>query len=164
MAAVRLAAVLPLTLAVALTAQNTSTSQVAITIADPTGAVIPGAHVGIIQLPSVIPIDGDWRNYEFTAPEQASIQTDGSGAVAVGLAKGSYAITIVANGFKRYFERIEVGNEPTQSYRATLVIDSFRGVIATMEVIPLEPSSLDVFIPIEPLQPVTFSRRFRRRW
>ena len=102
MAAVRLAAVLPLVLAAALTAQNTSRSQVVVTVIDQYGAVIAVAHVGIIQLPTVIPNGGDWLH--------------ASGEATVGLPKGSYAITIFAPGFKRYVERIEIRDESSSPF------------------------------------------------
>ena len=168
MAAVRLAAVLPLVLAAALTAQNTSRSQVVVTVIDQYGAVIAVAHVGIIQLPTVIPNGGDWLHYALTAPEQASTEIDASGEATVGLPKGSYAITIFAPGFKRYVERIEIRDESSQSLRATLAIDPVPfgpgPVAGDLLVIPLEPTSLNVLIPLEPLQTVTFPRRARRRW
>jgi hypothetical protein len=116
MAAVRLAAVLPLVLAAALTAQNTSRSQVVVTVIDQYGAVIAVAHVGIIQLPTVIPNGGDWLHYALTAPEQASTEIDASGEATVGLPKGSYAITIFAPGFKRYVERIEIRDESSSPF------------------------------------------------
>jgi hypothetical protein len=167
MAAARLAAALLVALATALTAQNTSTNQVVITVIDTSGALIPGAHVGIVRLPDVIPNDGDWLHYASTAPEQATTQTDGHGETTVGLAPGIYAISIAAPGFKRYFKRIEIRDESNQSLRATLAIDSRPiGPVVTMEpavTLELEPTSLNVFIPLEPLLTVTSVHRARRR-
>ena len=165
MAAVRLAAVLPFVLAVALTAQNTSTSQVDVTVVDPTGAAIHGAHIGIIHLPTVY--IGDWLQYAHATPEETSVQTDLNGEATVGLAKGSYAIVVAANGFQPYAERLEVVDQASQSLRATLAGEYFGSgspVVTREPEIPLEPTPLDVFVPLEPLQSVTFARRFRRRW
>jgi hypothetical protein len=168
MAAARLAAVLSLVLAVALAAQDTLTSQVAITVIDQSGAVIPGAHIGIVQLPAVITNYGDLLQYAFTAPEQAPTRTNANGEVAVGLTKGSYVITIFANGFRRYVDRIEIRDEAGESLRFTLVIDQqyLRGdcMANCGPQIPLEPTSLNVFIPLEPLQTIALrARRVRRR-
>jgi hypothetical protein len=169
MAAVRsLAAVLLVVLASTLTAQNASTGQVVVSVIDQSGAVIPGAHIGIIRLPSVVPNDGDWLHYALHASEQASAHTDAYGGATVGLAKGIYAITIAANGFQRHLDRIEIRNEPSQALRATLLLaDCTNCVEVTPGItIPLEyASSLNIFIPLEPLQTITVTNaRVRRRW
>jgi hypothetical protein len=164
MAAVSLAAVLPLILAVALAAQNTSTSQIVITVVDQSGAVISGAHIGIVQLPAVIPNDDDWLHYASAAPEQTSTHVDGSGEATADLVKGSYAVKVSAPGFKGSFERIEVGNEPGQSLQ--VILDAAYGDLIITEgpkMLP-EPTSLNIFIPLEPLQTISFTRPVRRRW
>lgn len=170
MAAGRIAAVLLIVLAATVTAQNASTGRLVITVGDPSGAVVPGAHIGIIWLPRATPNDGDWLHYAYRASEQASAHTDASGEATVGLAKGSYVITISATGFKRYFERIEIRDETNQILRATLHIgDSCPPLPCLVEArditIPLERDPpLNVFIPLEPLQTMTPpAARVRRR-
>ena len=169
MAAVRsFAALLLIVLASTLPAQNAPTGQVVITVIDQSGAVIPGAHIGIIGLPNTAPNDGDWLNYALHAAEQASAHTDASGEARVGLAKGSYAIAIAAQGFQRQFEQIEVRDEPSQAIRATLAIGL--GCTACVTVQPdheiaVEHRSLNTFIPLEPLQTIAVTNaRVRRRW
>lgn len=169
MAAVRsFAAVLLIVLASILTAQNASTGQVVITVVDPPGAPIPEAHIGIIWLPVAALNDGDWLNYALHATEQASTRSNASGEATIHLAKGDYAIAIAANGFKRYFQRIEIRDESSQAIRATLPIATYSGPVEVMPMpieIPVEPVYLNIFIPLEPLQTITVTgARARRRW
>lgn len=169
MAAARLAALLLLGVAANLTAQSTSASQIVITVVDPTGTVIPGAYVRIIPLPVVIPDDGDWRHYAFRAPEQASAETSPSGEATFGLAKGNYALTIAAPGFQRYVEKVVIRDEPSQSLRPLLLVSprgSSASVFNCMSCVEISPElpSLDIFIPLEPLQTIALTpRRVRRQ-
>jgi hypothetical protein len=73
MAPTGLAVVLFVVLAASLTAHDATTGQVVITVIDPSGAVISGARIGIIQLPSDLPDDGDWLHYALTAPNPVLI-------------------------------------------------------------------------------------------
>jgi hypothetical protein len=171
MAAVRShAALLLIVLASTLTAQNASTGQVVITVIDQGGAAIPEAHIGIIGLPSAVPNDGDWLHYSLHASEQASAHTDASGKATVGLAKGSYVISIAAPGFQRYLEKIEIQDGLSQALRATLVVGRGGCVPADclsplLPEIPLEHAPLNIFIPPESLQTMTPTAvRVRRRW
>ena len=170
MAAARIAAVLPLVLAATLAAQNASMGRVVVTVVDPTAAVIPGAHIGIIRLPGGAPNDGDLLHYAYHASEQASADTDGSGEATFGLAKGSYAVAVSAKGFKRYVKRIEIRDGASQIVRATLRVgDSCPPlpclVEASENAIPLERDSfLNAFIPLEPLQTMTPPAARVRRW
>lgn len=93
MAAARLAAALLVVLATAVPAQNKASSPLVVTVVDHTGAVIPGAHVGGVQLPAE-PHHFDWFQYASTAPEQTSTQTDIVGEATVVLMNGSYALRI----------------------------------------------------------------------
>jgi hypothetical protein len=172
MAAARLAAVLFVLLATVLSAQNTSTGQVVITVVDQGGAVIPGASIGIIQLPVatspfVIHNDADWVQYAFHALEQISTRANTSGEATLSLAKGSYAVSITAEGFARYFERIEIRDESNEYLRATLVVSNGGCGVCVKETetaIPLEPATLNILIPLEPLQAITLNAtRVRRR-
>jgi hypothetical protein len=156
-----------------LTAQNASTGQVVITVIDQSGAVIPGAHIWIIRQPSVVPNEGDSLHHALHASEQASASasanTDAHGEATVGLAKGVYAITITATGFQRHLEQMEIRDEPNQALRTTLLIAGTCSPCVTVapEIeIPLEhTSSLNIFIPLEPLQTITVTNaRVRRRW
>ncbi len=150
------------------TAQKESTSQVVITVIDQTGAAIPGAHIGIIGLPSDVPSGGDWLRYALRASEQASAQTDATGEATVGLANGSYAIAIAAAGFQRHVERIEVADERSEALQATLLVAATYSpyvIISSEPEIALEHAYLDRFIPLEPLQTIALSStRVRRRW
>ena len=168
MAAARLAAVLLVVFATDLAAQGISTGEVVITVIDSSGAFIPGARIGITQLPSVIPNDSDWLHYALTAPEQASTRAGAYGEATVGLAKGSYAVSIAASAFKRYFEKIEVRGESHLFLRATLALDqqhSVRGdcMACGGPEILLESTSLNIFIPLEPLQALTLKAVRSRR-
>ena len=166
MAAARNAAVLLVLLAPALTAQNASTGQIVITVIDESGARVPGAQIGIIQLPSVVP-NNDWLPQALHTSKLVSIRVNGSGEATVGLAKGSYAVEVDASGFKHYFERIVVGNQSNKAIQARLIIDpdTARGdCMACTIVIPLEPMSLNTVIPLEPLQTITLKpARVRRK-
>ncbi len=165
--AARLATVLLVVLASALTAQNTPTNQVVIAVVDQTGAVIPGAHIGIVQLPEVIASEGERLRYASTTPEQATADTGPDGRATVDLGKGSYVVTISARGFQRYSEKIKVAGEASQNLRATLVVGyAYSGpVVDTRPVIPTEPTSLTASIPLESLQTTTLkASRIRRRW
>jgi hypothetical protein len=167
-AAPLIAAVLLFVLASTVIAQNASTSRFVVTVVDQTGAVFPGALVRIIDL-SNAPND-DWLQYAVHALELASVYTDASGQAAVGLAKGSYAVAITAPGFKRYVEKLEIREEPTQALRVTLLISGTDGfgspcVTADPVNIPLEQASPNIFIPLELLQTIALSDvSARRRW
>jgi len=167
MAAARLAAVLLVVLATPLSAQNASTGDVVITVIDQAGARIPGAHIGIIQLPNVVPND-DWLPLALHASEHVSTDANASGEATAGLTKGRYAVLITASGFQCHLERIEVRDGSSQSLMATLISDQrgdIRGdCMSCIPEIPLEPASLNIFIPLEPLQliPLTTARTGRR--
>jgi len=170
MAAARLIALLVPLLAAALPAQNPSTSQVEITVVDRSGWHIPDAHIRFIQLQGVIPDGGDWRHYVNQTSAQASAQTDADGKATVALAKQSYEIIICARGFSCDFERMDVGGEPSLSFRATLALAATCPPCETpvdFEASPeisVEPTSLNLFMPLEPLQTVKLkAARLRRR-
>ena len=125
MIAVRFTAVLLGVLATALCAQNTPTGQVVITVVDQSGAVIPGASIGIIQLPVANPPNPnnfDWVHYALHTSEQMSTRANTSGEGTFRLTKGSYAVSIAAEGFARFLERVEIRDESIQSFRATLLL------------------------------------------
>jgi hypothetical protein len=165
----RFAAVLLGFIATALGAQNTSTGQVVITVVDQSGTVVPSASIGIIQLPVAnpqIPNSFDWVDYALHAPEQLSSRANTSGEGTFSLVKGSYAVSIGAKGFARFFERVEVRDESNQSLRATLVlVNGGCGVCVKEAVpIPLEHAVLNILIPLESLQAITLNAtRVRRR-
>ena len=165
----RFAAVLLGVIAAALTAQNTSTGQVLITVVDQSGAVIQGASIGIIQLPVANPQihnNFDWVDYVLHASEQLSARANTSGEGTFSLAKGSYAVSIAAEGFARFFGRVEIRDESNQSLRATLVlVNGGCGVCVKETVpIPLEHAVLNILIPLESLQTITLNAtRDRRR-
>jgi len=170
--AARLAAVLLVVLATILSAQNASTGQVVIAVVDQSGAAIPGARIGIIQLPIVtppfvVPSDADWLQHALHAPEQVSTRANSIGEATVRLNKGSYALSITAQGFARYLERIDVRDESSQPLRATLVVSpNVRGdcMSCAGPDIPLEHPILNFLIPLESLQTITLSAtRVRRR-
>jgi Carboxypeptidase regulatory-like domain len=143
--AARFAAVLLGVLATALGAQNTSTGQVVTTVVDQSGAVIPGASIGISQM---------------------STRANTSGEGTFRLTKGSYAVSIAAEGFARIFERVEIRDESNQSLKATLVLaDGGCGVCVVKGIdIPLEHAILIILIPLDSLQTITLhASRVRRR-
>jgi hypothetical protein len=165
MAAARyFAAVVLILLASAVAAQN-----VVITVTDQSGSVVSGAHVSIIGLPGLAN-DSDWFQYALHSSAQASVETNNAGEAIVDLAKGNYAISVGATGFKLLFKRIEIQDRPSQAIQATLLIsNSGCGVCVVPGVtIPLEPlPGPDIFIPLEPLQTISVPnsrvRRERRR-
>jgi hypothetical protein len=167
--AARFAAVLLGVLATALCAQNTSTGQVVITVVDQSGGVIPGASIGIIQLPvasTPIPNNIDWVHYALHASEQISTRANTSGEGTFSLGKGSYAVSIAAEGFARFLERVEIRDEANHSLRATLVLaNGGCGVCVGKGIdIPLEHAILSILIPFESLQAITLNTtRVRRR-
>jgi hypothetical protein len=167
--AARFAAVLLVVLATALSAQDTSTGQVLITVVDQAGEVIPGASIGIIQLPIAnppTPDTFDWLHYALHAPEQISTRANTSGEGTFSLAKGSYAVSIAAEGFARFFEILEIRDESNQSLRATLVVaNGGCGVCVVKGIeIPLEHAILNILIPLESLQTIPLNAtRVRRR-
>jgi hypothetical protein len=166
--AARFAAVLLGVLAIALRAQNTSTGQVVITVADQSGAVIPGASIGIIQLPVAdppIPNNFDWVHYALHASERISTHANTAGEGTFSLAKGSYAVSVTAEGFARFFERVEIRDESNQSLRATLVLaDGGCGVCVVKGIdIPLEHAILSILIPLQSLQTITLNATRVRR-
>jgi PEGA domain len=165
----RFAAVLLGVVSTALSAQSTSTGQLVITVIDQSGAVIPGASIGIIQLPVAnpqSPYNLDWIDYARHASVQTSTRANTSGVGTFSLAKGNYAISIAEEGFERFFERIEIRDESNQSLRATLVIVNGGCGVCVKETapIPLEPAVLNTLIPLESLQRITlFPTPVRRR-
>lgn len=166
MAAVRIFAVVLVAFALSLAAQNTSTSRLDITVVDQSGAVVPGAHIGIIQLPAAIPNDGNWRDYAYTAPEQTSTKTDPNGKATVTLTKGGYAVAVSAPGFKHDYEMIDVADESSHSLRATLNVGAIGGPFVVVDKrpgIPLEPTTLTALIPLEPFQAVAVQAHRVRR-
>ena len=167
MASARFAAVLLVVLATALSAQPTSTGQVAITVVDPSGAFIPGATVGILPLPvdSLSFKDVGWRDYAVHAPERISTSANASGEATVSLARGSFAISITAPGFVPYVEELEVRDGSNRSLRVTLVVGGACTLCVTIdEPVPLESSVFNILIPLEPLRTITLKAiRGRRR-
>jgi hypothetical protein len=167
--AARFAAVLLGVLATGLGAQNTSTGQIVITVVDQSGAVIPGARIGMTQLPVAnppIPNNFDWVHCALHASEQVSTRANTSGEGTFSLAQGSYAVSIAAEGFARFFGRVEIRDESDQSLRATLVlVNGGCGVCVKEAVpIPLEHAVLNILIPLESLQTITLNAtRVRRR-
>lgn len=160
MAAARFVAVLSFVLATSLTAQNASTGQVVITVIDQAGAVLQGARIGIIQLPSATADDAGWLKYALHGAEQVTTLSNAHGEATVGLAQGSYAVSITSHGFNRHIERIEIrGDSNSQSLRATLVIDQTINprvdCMSCFVLIPVESTSSDILIPLEPLQTIT---------
>jgi hypothetical protein len=149
--AARFAAVLLGVITTALSAQNTSTGQLVITVVDQTGGVIPGASIGIIQMPvanPLIPNNFDWAHYALHASEEISTRANTSGEGTFWLAKGSYAVSIASEGFARFVERVEIRDESNQSLRATLVLaDGGCGVCVAKGIdIPLEDAILNILI------------------
>jgi len=115
MVAARFAAALLVALAVPLTAQNTPDYKVVIKVVDVGyGQAIRGARIGIVQLPSAFPNDGDYFQYAIHASELVSTQANAHGLAVVRLAKGSYVIKIVAEGFAHTLQRVEIRDQPTQ--------------------------------------------------
>ena len=154
MVAARLSAILLIALAATLSAQTPPTNQVAITITDPTGAVIPGARVSIIQLPDALPPDNDWRTYAHREPAKITAVTDSAGAKTLSLAAGSYAIAVSAPGFKQDIKKIDVPEDSHQpiTIAVVLVVSSFSGPAVVQEPeIPLEAEFPDFSIPLQPL-------------
>ena len=168
MIAVRFTAVLLGVLATALCAQNTPTGQVVITVVDQSGAVIPGASIGIIQLPVANPPNPnnfDWVHYALHTSEQMSTRANTSGEGTFRLTKGSYAVSIAAEGFARFLERVEIRDESIQSFRATLLLaNGGCGVCVVKEIdMPLEHSILNILIPLESLQTIALNPTRNRR-
>jgi len=115
MAAARLAAVLLIAFAAPLVAQNTSDCKLVIKVVDyGYGQAIRGARIGITPLPSSITRDNDWVHYALDAPTLISTQANAHGKATLRLAKGSYVVSVAANGFKHFFQWIEIRDEPTQ--------------------------------------------------
>jgi len=170
MAAGRLAAALVFACATALAAQTTSTSQIVVTVVDTTGAVVPGAHIGVVPLPASFPNGVGWLQFASTGSEQTSTESDRLGEATVSLAKGSYAVRIRARGFRQEFERVDIGDEPGQVLRvAVTAAPEFFGsgspnVSPEPAIVQPESISLNTLIPLEPLQTITFCRRVRRHW
>lgn len=161
--AARFAAVFFTVLATTLVAQNALTGHVVIAVIDQAGAVLPGASIGIIQVPDST---AGWLEYALRGAEQIMTRTNALGEASVGLSKGSYAVSITSYGFKRHIERIEIRGD--QSLRAMLVIDQTinprSDCMGCFVLIPMETTSLDVSIPLEPLQTIALpATRVRRR-
>ena len=156
-------------LAATLTAQDASTGQVVIAVVDQTGAAIPDAHIRVVSLLSAIANDSDWLNYAFHTSEQTLAHTDARGEATVSLTNGTYAVAITAQGFRGYFERMEIREEMSRSVRATLAIGSGCTPCVTVqpdhEIRVERAASLSIFIPLEPLQTIIVTdARHRRRW
>jgi hypothetical protein len=163
--AARFAAVFFTVLATTLVAQNALTGHVVIAVIDQAGAVLPGASIEIIQVPDST---AGWLEYALRGAEQITTRTNALGEASVGLSKGSYAVSITSYGFKRHIERIEIRGDSTQSLRAMLVIDQTinprSDCMGCFVLIPMETTSLDVSIPLEPLQTIALpATRVRRR-
>jgi len=165
-AAARLAAALLFVVPSAL-AQDPSTIQVAITVADQTGAVIPDAHIGIIPMPASVASSNSWLDYAHHAAEPASSHTDPHGEALLILAEGNYVLSISARGFMRDYEKIEARPDSPQPLHVILKVEWYSGPILVNDAglgIPTAPVSLNTFIPLEPLQPITLKpRRVRAR-
>jgi hypothetical protein len=105
----------------------------------------------------------DWFDYARHAKEQTSTHTDASGKAAFALSKGSYAVVTLFAGFGSHFDKIEVRNEPMESFMVTIYPDFGGPVTVDASGIPLESPSPNVFIPLETLQPVSFVHHIQRR-
>ena len=90
-----------------LPTQKAAKGQVVITVVDEFEAIIQGAHVEIIGLPSAS-FDGDWQHYALHTPAKISALTDVFGKASLNLAAGSYVLDVSAVGFRRYLEKIEI--------------------------------------------------------
>lgn len=158
MAAARFAAVLLFVLSTILCAQDRPTSRLVVTILDTSGAVVPGARIGIISLPSITQEESDLLQSALHSPEQVSTNANGAGEAAVDLTNGRYAVIVTASGFERYLEKLAVRDEPNRSVRIVLKInpENVRGdCMACTQVIPVEPMVLNAPIPLEPIQSIT---------
>jgi hypothetical protein len=154
MVAARLSAILLIALAATLSAQTPPTNQVAITITDPTGAVIPGARVSIIQLPDAIPPDNDGRTYAHRESAKVTGFSDSVGEATFSLAPGSYAIAITAPAFKPDERRIDVSDNSHQPSTMTFALQvGISGPVVEVQgpEIPLEAEFPDFSIPLQPL-------------
>lgn len=168
MAAARFAAVLLVVLAATLAAQDSSTGQVVITVVDTSGAVVPNARIGMIQLPSVTSNDADWLNYALHAAEQGSVHANAYGEATVAVAIGSYALSITAPGFRRHLERTVIQDGSKLPLRVALVVDQVPNIrgdcMSCTSYIPLEHAILNTLIPLEPLHTIALTTtRVRRR-
>ncbi len=76
-------------------AQQETTVPVTIRVSDPSGAGIPHAPIRLVPGPDKAP---------------AKMETDDHGGFVVELKPGGYALTVSAQGFKNWAERIYVGN------------------------------------------------------
>ena len=156
MVAARLSAILLIALATTLAAQTPSTNQLAVTITDTTGAVVPGARISIIRLTDAIPPDSEWRSYALRESAKVTAVSDSAGGRTFSLAAGSYAIAINADGFRRDTKKIEVGEDLNQPITVAFVLQmedqdyfGFGGPD-----IPVEAEFLDISIPFQPLQTI----------
>lgn len=168
MATVRYSCVLAFLLATSLGAQSSPPSQVVISVVEASGTVVSGADVEIIRLPLASPNGDDWFDYARHATEQTSTHTDVSGKAAFALSKGNYAVVTSFAGFGSHFDKVEVREEPMQSFMVTIYPD-FGGPVSVKVVcpelcgFPLESPSPNVFIPLETLQPISFVHHIHSR-
>jgi hypothetical protein len=84
---------------IVLHAQQETTVPVTIQVSDPTGAGIPHAQIKLAPGPDKAP---------------AKLETDEHGQFLVELKAGGYALSVSAQGFKNWAERIYVGNAEGQ--------------------------------------------------
>jgi hypothetical protein len=94
-----------------------------------------------------------------------STRANTSGEGTSRLTKGSYAVSIAAEGFARFLERVEIRDESIQSFRATLLLaNGGCGVCVVKEIdMPPEHSILNILIPLESLQTIALNPTRNRR-
>ena len=112
-------------------AQAPSTTSVLISVTEPTGMGVPGAHIQVVPVPDAVPV---------------RMETDSKGKLALLLKPGSYTVFVTCFGFERQAAHIEVpaGGE-TQTVPIALKIAPPSGPVA---VYPPEKDSL--FIAAQP--------------
>jgi hypothetical protein len=134
------------------------------------GERIAGASIEIYSMPSATPDNNEWLD-ALHKPVRASTHADRSGETTIALAIGYYAAYIVAKGFEGRFERIEIRDASTLSLKPALSIDqSWSGYSGPVDYysssrFPTESYTIDVLLPLEPLQTISVhARKAHRRW
>ena len=148
MAAARLAALVLAVLFTTLEAQQARQVTVSLKVADQAGAVISGARIEID--PS-------------TGKAEAEVTTDSNGEAVLNLSPGIHVITVTSRGFYKWAQQIEMQDDPGQAFSIKMDVDCGHMicdplVISADPEIPLDHPSLNVYLPLDPLEAPVFIR------
>ncbi|MGA3131341.1 MAG: carboxypeptidase-like regulatory domain-containing protein [Terracidiphilus sp.] len=137
MAAARIAAVFLAAFLPVAGAQQSSQTRLTVQVTDVTGAFVSGARIAVDPPP---------------VGSGSVLTADSQGQATLNLPAGTYTLSIIASGFKRWTQKIYMHGESEQTIGVILAIAEY-GPTTVMPLFPDIPfgSPEPVFLPLQPL-------------